>query len=114
MTNHIEKLKELIPDGDGYNSEYAHTLLDAVEYIKQLEDDKKRMVERKCDVYEYQKAEGRPTHFEKVAIGKCIFHAWGCNYEEFEAGPGNFSTAIIEMPDGSVMNVPAEMIVFNN
>ena len=43
MTDHIEKLRELIPDGDGYNSDYAHTLLDAVAYIRKLEEDKKRI-----------------------------------------------------------------------
>jgi len=43
MTNHIEKLRELIPNGDGYNSDYAHTLLDAVAYIRKLEEDKKRI-----------------------------------------------------------------------
>ncbi len=43
MTNHIEELRKLIPDGDGCNSDYAHTLLDTVAYIKKLEEDKKRI-----------------------------------------------------------------------
>ena len=30
------------------------------------------------------------------------FHAWGCEYQEFEAGPGNYSVAIVEFADGSV------------
>lgn len=40
------------------------------------------------------------------------WHQWGCNYEEFETGPGNFSTAIIEMPNGVVRNIPVEQIKF--
>lgn len=45
--------------------------------------------------------------------GKGKFHTWGVDYEEFEAGPGNFSTAIVEMPDGTVRNWRADMIRFN-
>lgn len=31
------------------------------------------------------------------------FHEWGCNYEEFESGAGNFSVAIVELPNGEVV-----------
>ena len=44
--------------------------------------------------------------------GEALFHGWGCDYEEFELGAGNFSTAIIELADGSVKNVPVEHIKF--
>ncbi len=44
--------------------------------------------------------------------GEALFHEWGCGYEEFELGAGNFSTAIIELEDGTVKNVPAEYIKF--
>ncbi len=43
MANHIEKLSELIPSGDGYNSDYAHTLVNAIAYMRELEKDKKRI-----------------------------------------------------------------------
>ena len=46
--------------------------------------------------------------------GKGKFHAWGMDYQEFECGTGNFSTAIIEMPDGTVRNWPAYMIRFDD
>lgn len=71
------------------------------------------MDKRKVFVYEWQKVKGQ-SHCEKVCVGNGIFHQFGSDYEEFESGPGNYSTAIIEMPDGSVKNVPAELIVFNN
>ena len=43
---------------------------------------------------------------------KGIFHEWGVSYEEFESGPGNFTTGIIEMHDGSVESVPVELFIF--
>jgi hypothetical protein len=43
---------------------------------------------------------------------EATFHSWGCNFEEFEGGPGNFSTAIVERDDGTVENVPVENIRF--
>lgn len=40
------------------------------------------------------------------------FHQWGCNYEEFENGAGNFSTAIVELPDGRIIMPMANDIQF--
>lgn len=71
------------------------------------------METRKVVVYEWQRVKGA-THCEKVSIGHGIFHQFGCDYAEFDTGPGNYSTAIVEMPDGSVKNVPVDLIVFNN
>lgn len=71
------------------------------------------MSTRKVVVYEYQKAKGT-NHYDKVCIGSGVFHQFGVDYEEFENGAASYSTAIVEMPDGSVKNVPAEMIAFNN
>lgn len=31
-----------------------------------------------------------------------LFHRWGSQYEEFEAGPGNLTTALVETEDGKV------------
>ena len=69
--------------------------------------------QRKVVVYEYKRIKGN-TNYEKVVVGNGTFMGLGVDYEEFENGPGNFSTAIVEMPDGSVKNVPVENIVFNN
>jgi len=68
---------------------------------------------RKVIVYEYQKPKGA-SFFEKVCIGNGLFLQFGVDYEEFESGAGNYSTAIVEMPDGSIKNVPVENIIFNN
>ena len=50
---------------------------------------------------------------KKEVLGAGIFHQFGLNYEEFDTGPGSYTTAIVEMCDGSVINVDAEMIVFD-
>lgn len=44
--------------------------------------------------------------------GEALFHQFGVNYEEFESGAGNFTTAVVEWPDGKIENVPVERIQF--
>jgi len=41
-----------------------------------------------------------------------IFHRFGVDYEEFEVGSGNYSTAVVELESGEVLNHPVEMIQF--
>ena len=48
----------------------------------------------------------------KKEIGEGGFHAWGVSYEELDTGAGNYSTAIIEMPDGSVLSQQVDLIKF--
>ena len=62
-------------------------------------------------VFKYGKKSG-DTFMTKVEDGRATFHQWGMDYEEFDNGAGNFSTAIIEREGGKVENVPAEMIEF--
>jgi len=71
------------------------------------------MDKRKVVVYEYKRS-GGASHFEKVCAGNGIFLEFGVDYEDLEHGVGNYSTGIVEMPDGSIKNVPVEMMVFNN
>ena len=40
------------------------------------------------------------------------FHQWGCNYEEFETGAGNYSVAIVELPTGEIVMPVADDIQF--
>lgn len=58
--------------------------------------------------------EGKAATKSKKEAGKGIFHQWGCGYEEFETGPGNYSTGIIELPDGSIINQPVELFKFDD
>jgi len=50
--------------------------------------------------------------FEKDYPNEGLFHGWGVNYNEFETGPGNYSTAIVELPDGRVEEVLPSNIKF--
>jgi hypothetical protein len=68
---------------------------------------------RKVKVFTYKrKVEENKSYLEKVADGEAVFHQFGMAYDEFENGPGCFSTAIIEREDGTVENVPVEHIQF--
>lgn len=66
---------------------------------------------RKVKVFKYEKETG-DILATKVPDGEATFHQFGVNYEEFESGAGNFSTAIIERDSGVIENVPVEMIEF--
>lgn len=52
------------------------------------------------------------TKWKKVEDGIGLFHQFGINYEELESGSGNYTTAIVEMSDGTVKNIPVENIKF--
>lgn len=65
---------------------------------------------RRVMVSEYKQQPDNTWKLEEA--GEAIFHQFGCNYEEFESGAGNVTTAIVERPDGSVGNVPVECIRF--
>jgi hypothetical protein len=76
-------------------------------------------IHRPKDYYRYfNPAEGkgmrrvRVYRVDKTLVGEGTFHQWGCNYNEFDSGPGNFTTAIVEMEDGTVKNIDCELIEF--
>ena len=66
---------------------------------------------RKVEYSEYKKVEGK-SHFEPVVVGEAKFHQFGVDFEEFETGPGNFSTAILELEDGTILNHPVQLVKF--
>lgn len=41
-----------------------------------------------------------------------VFHCWGVNFEEFEDGPANYTTAIVEADDGKVYECAAGSVQF--
>ena len=49
---------------------------------------------------------------EKVEVGEAVFHQFGVGCEETDQGFVNYSTAIIEKPDGTIENIYVEMIRF--
>ena len=51
----------------------------------------------------------RPLPVEKY---RGVFLGWGADFEEFEAGPGNYTVAIVEGRDGYVELVNPRLIRF--
>lgn len=57
---------------------------------------------------------GVAGHWKAIEPVAAKFHQFGSAYEEFEAGPGNYTVAIVEMEDGSVQGVPFDHIRFTD
>jgi hypothetical protein len=41
-----------------------------------------------------------------------VFLGWGCDYEEFDNGPGNYTAAILMTPDGQIRLIHARLVSF--
>ena len=52
---------------------------------------------RKVMVSEHKQQPDKKWKLEEK--GEALFHQFGVDYEEFETGPGNFTTAIVEWLD---------------
>uniref|UniRef100_A0A6M3LM02 Uncharacterized protein n=1 Tax=viral metagenome TaxID=1070528 RepID=A0A6M3LM02_9ZZZZ len=65
----------------------------------------------KVEIYKWERPAGI-TKMVKVKETEGMFIEFGCDYMEFESGAGNYSTGIVEMPDGSIRNVPVELLKF--
>lgn len=50
--------------------------------------------------------------YELEPAGEAFFHQFGAGYEELQGGLGNFTTAIVEWPDGRVESVAADHVQF--
>ena len=69
-----------------------------------------RQVECKRITYEHN---GSITNKREVTVTG-LFHGWGSAYEEFDAGPGNFTIAIVELDDGQIETFIPELIKFTS
>ena len=49
---------------------------------------------------------------ELAEKGEAVFHQFGCDFMQFDDGNVNYSTAIVEWPNGSVENIPVQCIRF--
>ena len=67
---------------------------------------------RRVEYYERKLVTVCPTKFKKELIGEAYFLTWGTDCEEYENGVGNYTTAIIELDDGTVKSVYCENIKF--
>jgi hypothetical protein len=68
-------------------------------------------IKRIVDYYEFEFSKKEKKSI-KVKKGEAIFHQFGMGYEEFEDGIGNYSIAIIELKDGSIINIDSNCIKF--
>ncbi len=59
----------------------------------------------------WKKAEP-PEKTGKWVGAQGIFFQWGNAYEEFREGPGNYTIAIIELPDGRIVTALPEDVRF--
>lgn len=66
---------------------------------------------RKVEYYIWKKKVGGIGQ-EKRLGGFGDFHQFGCGFEETHEGAGSYSTAIIELADGTIVNPPVDMVKF--
>jgi hypothetical protein len=51
-------------------------------------------------------------YWEEGFPNQGIFHQWASAFEEFESGPGNYTVALVELPDGTVQSLLPSQIKF--
>ena len=69
---------------------------------------------RKAIMSELQLIEGETNKYEKVEVGPVKFLEFSVNYDQCENGVGTYASAIVELADGRLDNVPVEMIQFTD
>lgn len=52
--------------------------------------------------------------WEPDFLDEGVFHQWANNYEELGEGVGNFTVALVELPDGTVVEVLPVNLKFND
>lgn len=71
---------------------------------------------RKCryKLYEIKPGPGSYGYEWQTQPKIATFIKWGVDFQEFENGPVNFTCAIIELDDGEIKMIRADMIKFIN
>ena len=64
---------------------------------------------RKCKGNAFVKNDGK---WEPIEFELGYFHQWGQNFEEIYGDVGQYTTAIVELPDGRIVTPTASDIVF--
>ena len=73
-------------------------------------------MKRPVTVFEYWRPDDAKYDepWQKRQKCKGMFLEFGVSFEEFEDGAGNYSTAIIELDDGAIINPAVDMIRFDD
>lgn len=66
---------------------------------------------RRVRLYEFRRP-ATTEPFERRLVGEGLFHGWGTDVLEFETGACNYTVAIVEKPDGSVVTAMPKLIEF--
>lgn len=66
---------------------------------------------RKVEIF-YRAGKGQVFGVDKIKNGEGNFIQYGTDWEEFDNGAVSYSTAIVEMEDGTVRNVPVDLVRF--
>lgn len=67
---------------------------------------------RPVRVYTMRQYPDSPKWVRELLYERATFHRFGTDYDQFEAGPGLYPVAVVELPDGNVVTPPASMIQF--
>lgn len=66
---------------------------------------------RKCSGF-YTNYNSEIRKFETINFELGVFHQFGSTYEEFENGAGNSTIAIVELPNGQLVEAAVNSIKF--
>jgi hypothetical protein len=66
----------------------------------------------KAGIYPFDRTLKGTACWEEGFLHEGIFHQWASAYEEFESGAGNYTIALIELPDGTMEEVLPTNIKF--
>ena len=66
---------------------------------------------RKCSG-SYSKYNPEIRKYEIIDFELGVFHQFGCNCEQFDSGVGDYTTAIVELPDGQLVEAAVNSIKF--
>jgi hypothetical protein len=67
---------------------------------------------RPVRVYTMRQYPGNSKWVRELVYERATFHRFGTDYNEYEAGPGLYPCAIVELSDGTVITPSASMIQF--
>lgn len=67
------------------------------------------MAKRRIKFSEWGRVNGE---YKQIEGFEGLFHGWGVDYEELDEGPGSFTVAIVEMPDGTIKLPQARNVQF--
>lgn len=68
---------------------------------------------RKVKIFKWVWNEEKQEH-DEVLDGAGLFVQYGVNFVELDEGIGNYTSVIVEKSDGTILNLPTELVVFND